>query len=152
MDDRVKKLATPKQCEIFAKNARMKGREDLAKQAQMQAIILRAKEHSASTEAEKEALQAVYAYEELLARKNGKKTRASRTWQMIKRHGIIEAVERAVNRATETQGYSLLVEMGLGDYAFEAVILRHPDVFSEDALRISKSRMAEFEARVNTAQ
>jgi hypothetical protein len=152
MDDRVKKLATPKQCEIFGKNARINGREDLARQAQMQAITLRAKEHNASTEAEKEALQAVYAYEEQLARKNGRKTRASRTWQMIKRHGIIEAVERAVKRSTETQGYSLLMEMGLEEYAFEAVILRYPGVFSEEAVRISKSRMTEFEARVETAQ
>lgn len=145
MDDRIKKLATPQQCEIFAKNARAKGREDLARQAQKQAVVLRAKDHHASTDAEKEALQAVYAYEESLAKKNGKRTRASRTWQMIKRHGIIEAVERAVNRPTETQGYSLLAEMGLEEYAFEAVILRYPEAFSEDAVRVASRRMDEFQ-------
>ncbi|MEX2258548.1 MAG: hypothetical protein WD672_07545 [Woeseia sp.] len=147
MDDRVSKLATPKQCEIFARNARANGREDLAKEAQKQAVLLRAREHNASTAAEKEALQAVYAYEDLLTKKNGKSTRASRTWQMIKRHGIIEAVERAVNRPTETQGYILLAEMGLEEFAFEAVILRHSGAFSREAVSISKSRMAEFKAR-----
>ncbi len=44
---------------------------------------------------------------------------------MIRRHGIIEAVEREVNREAETQVYPALVEMGLEKFAFEAVILRH---------------------------
>jgi hypothetical protein len=38
---------------------------------------------------------------------------------MINRHGNIGAVERAVNRPTETQGYTALVEMGLEDYALK---------------------------------
>lgn len=144
MDDRVTRLTTPEQCEIFARNARAKGREDLALQAQKHAVQLRAGAHDAESQAEKEALQAVYAYEEVLSKKNGRTTRASRTWQMIKRHGIIEAVERAVNRPTETQGYSVLSEMGLEEFAFEAVILRHPEVFSREAIEISKARMDQF--------
>jgi hypothetical protein len=52
---------------------------------------------------------------------------------MIERHGIIEAVERAVNRSSETIGYKALLEMGLEEYAFEAVILRHPELFGEEA-------------------
>ena len=86
----------------------------------------------------------MYAYEEVLAKKNGKRTRASRTWQMIERHGIIEAVERAVNRPSETAGYTVLVEMGLLEYAFEAVILRHPARFSEAAVSVSRQRMSEW--------
>lgn len=52
---------------------------------------------------------------------------------MINRHGIIQAVERAVNRKTEPMGYQALVEMGMADLAFEAIVLRHPDLFSEEA-------------------
>ena len=63
---------------------------------------------------------------------------------MIDRHGIIGAVERAVNRSAETQGYKALVEMGLEDYAFEAVVLRHPDLFSKEAVEISRERMKEW--------
>ncbi len=77
--------------------------------------------------------------------RNGKKTRAGRTWQMITRHGIIGAVERAVNRPTETQGYTALVEMGLEYYAFENVILRHPSLFSEQAVQISKERIDQWQ-------
>jgi hypothetical protein len=141
MDSRIAKLKTPQQCERFAKNAIEKDRPDLADEARKHAVELRADALNAKTDAEKEALRAVYAYEEVLSQKNGKRTRASRTWQMIDRHGIIEAVERAVNRPTETQGYNALVEMGLEEFAFEAVILRHPELFSKEAVLRSKDRM-----------
>jgi hypothetical protein len=141
MDDRVRRLTTPEQCEIFARNAIDRDRPDLANEARLRAVQLRADSHGAKSEAEKEALQAIYAYEEVLTKKNGKRTRASRTWQMIRRHGIIEAVERAVNRSAETQGYTSLVEMGLEEFAFEAVILRYPEVFSEAAVLKSKERL-----------
>lgn len=59
-------------------------------------------------------------------------------------YGIIGAVERAVNRRTETQGYTALVEMGLEDYAFESVILRHPSLFSEQAVQISRERIEQW--------
>lgn len=144
MDERIKRLDTVKKCENFAKNATEKGRSDLAKEARQRAVQLRAQEHGATSTAEKEALQAVYAYEDLLTNKNGRNTRASRTWQMINRHGIIESVERAVKRDAVTQGYTMLVEMGLEEHAFEAVILRHPDVFSDEAIRISRARLAEW--------
>jgi hypothetical protein len=35
-----------------------------------------------------------------------------------------------------------LAEMGLEDLAFEAVILRHPDEFSEEAAAKSKERLS----------
>ena len=146
MDKRIEKLKTPEQCAIFARNAIERDRPDLAEQARKRAVQLRADSLGAESDVEKEALQAVFAYEEVLSRKNGKRTRASRTWQMIDRHGIIEAVERAVNRKTETQGYTFLVEMGLEDFAFEAVILRHPDVFSKKAILHSRARLKGWKA------
>ena len=144
MDDRIRRLDTVRKCENFARNAAERGRPDLAKEARQRAVELRAEEHGAESVAEKEALQAVYAYEDLLTSKNGRTTRASRTWQMINRHGIIEAVERAVKRDAVTQGYTTLVEMGLEEHAFEAVILRHPEMFSQEAVDISRKRLAEW--------
>lgn len=141
MDDRIKKINSPEKCEIFAKNAIQKGRKDLADEALLRATELRAESYGAATQAEKEALQAIFAYEETLRVKNGKKTRATRTWQMIDRHGIIESVNRAVCRPTETQGYKALLSMGLGEFAFEAVILRYPEVFSAEAVRVSSERL-----------
>ena len=92
MNERIKNLDTPKKCEIFAKNALNAGREDLVKQAKERAIHLKAENYGAETSAEKEAIKAVYAYEEVLSAKNGKKTRASRTWPMIQKYGIINGI------------------------------------------------------------
>ena len=145
MDELILKLKTPDQCEAFAKNAIARNRLDLADQARIRAVQLRAETWGAKSEAEKEALQAVYAYEEVLTKKNGKRTKASRTWQMIKRRGIIESVEQAVNRGSETQGYTALAEMGLQDFAFEAVVLRYPELFSAEAVQRSRERMESWQ-------
>lgn len=93
----------------------------------------------------------MYAYERVLSLKRGKKVRASRTWQMIERHGIIGAVERAVNRPAETTGYTALVEMGMQDLAFEAVVIRHPKLFSDAAVARSQERLREWANADNLA-
>jgi hypothetical protein len=144
MNERIAKLKTPEDCERFARNARERSRPDLADEARKRAVELRAEAHGSTTDAERECLEAVYAYEEVLTAKRGRRTRASRTWQMINSHGILGAVERAVNRKTETTGYTALLEMGLQEYAFEAVVLRYPDLFSPETVQHSKSRMEEL--------
>lgn len=141
MSDVVSKLKTPEECAIFEKNVTERGHLDLAVAARKRAIELRAQAHGARSDVERECLEAVYAYERVLAANRGKNVHASRTWQMIKRRGIIGAVERAVNRKSETAGYRALVDMGLGDYAFESVILRHPSLFSAAAVDRSKARL-----------
>lgn len=146
MDERVLKLKTPADCETFAANANERGRPDLAQEARERSLQLHAMAFGANTEAERQCLQAVYAYEEVLSAKNGKRTKASRTRQMIKRHGILPAVERAVNRPQETVGYAALLDMGLEDYAFESVVVRYPELFSQDAVSRSTDRINEWKA------
>lgn len=143
MDPRVSRLKTLVECANFAKNARDRGAPELADQARRRAVELRAEAHGVTSEIERECLQAVYAYEEVLSAQKGKRQPASRTWQMIRRHGILPAVERVVARKEESSGYTALVEMGLTDFAFEAVILRHPEAFSPEAVARSKARMPE---------
>lgn len=138
-------LQTADECEIMEKNATARARHDLAVAARKRALELRALAYGASTAAERECLEAIYAYEQVLTVKNGKKTSASRTWPMVKRYGIIGAVERAVNRSEETVGYTALRDMGLEDYAFEAVILRYADsnLFSAEAIARSQARVSD---------
>jgi hypothetical protein len=143
MDESVERLTTYEDCVQFAINV-TDAYPDLARQARIRAVQLRGATYGAKTQAEREAIEAVYAYEDVLSQKRGKKVRASRTWQMIKRHGILPAVERAVDRSEVTTGYEALVQMGLQDFAFEAVILRHPTAFSSAALRRSEERQKEW--------
>ena len=145
-EERIEKLGTWQQCETFAKNAEARGRPDLAILAKRRAVELRVSLHAVQTFAEKEALRAVYAYEETLVRKHGRRIRASRTWQMIKRHGIIHAVERAVNRTGETQGYKALADMGMLDYAFENVVLRYPELFRVETVKRAQTRVESWDS------
>ena len=144
LDPRILKLKTEKDCSRFATNAIRLNRPDLAIAATRRSLELKAGTHGAIREVEIECLKAVYAYEEALSTKNGRATRANRTWQMIKRHGIVPAVERAVNRSHETMGYTTLCEKGLEDFAFEAVILRYPEIFTAETVERSKERMANW--------
>jgi hypothetical protein len=146
MSDIISKLRTPEECAIFEKNVTERGQPELALAARKRAIELRAQKYGATSDVERQCLEAVYAYERVLSQKHGRNIPAARTWQMIKRHGIIRAVERAVDRKAEASGYRALVEMGLQDYAFEAVILRHPESFSPAAVQRSRERLAQNSA------
>lgn len=141
MDDRIAKLKTPQECETFAKNALTLGRPDLALAAKGRAVKIRAEAYGATSDVERECIEAVFAYEEVLSAKAGRRQSASRTWPMIERYGIIEAVERVVIRKDDALGYTALVDMGLAEYAFEAVILRHPSAFSAAAIERSEERL-----------
>ena len=143
MDERVTHLKTPEECEQFVRN--VQGRlPELALQARQRAVELRAASaavrRGVTTAVEREALAAVYAYEAVKSLR-GRKFTASRTWQMIDRHGIIEAVERTVCRTKETAGYEALMAAGMEMFAFEAVVLRYPNVFSSEAVAQSTKRL-----------
>lgn len=143
MDYRVERLRTPAECEIFAKNAIARNHPELALAARRKAIDLQVSTHETASAVETEGLAAVYAYEALLTRRNGKKTRATATWQAVKRYGIIEAVQRAVSRpADEPPGTVTLRDLGLEDLTFEALVIRHEASFSAAAIEASKARLA----------
>ena len=135
------KLKTPAECAQMEANAMAKGRPDVVVACRKRAVELRALEFGSNGAVERECLEAIYAYEECLRVKNGRRTSASRTWPVVRRDGVIKAVDDIVSRRAESAGYAVLAEMGLGDYAFEAVVLRHPDRFSAEAVANSKARM-----------
>jgi hypothetical protein len=142
MDYRVARLRTPAECAIFASNARARNHPELALAAQRKAIDLQVATHTTGSALEAEGLAAVYAYEALLTRRNGKKTRATGTWQAVKRYWIIEAVQRAVCRPPEPAAITLR-DLGLQDLAFEALVVRHEASFSAAAIEVAKARLAE---------
>jgi hypothetical protein len=118
---------------------------ELANKARLRAVELRAHKHGYKTKVESELAKAIYAYEDILTLNNKRKTNATRTWQMVKRYGIIKAAEKAVNRPVEPMGYRVLVERGMKDLTFEAVITKYPKDFSQDIVKLSKSRLEELD-------
>lgn len=134
----IPKFRTPESYEQFAINVQEKSPER-AKEARRRAIELRAELHGAKTQVEREALEAVFAYERMLFLKHGKQQRAAYTWRSIEKNGIIGAVERAVKK--ESPGYQLLVENGLQDKILEAVVVRHPEAFQPETVETCRRRL-----------
>ena len=143
-DDKIIKLVghlkTPEDCEQVALNVEAK-QPAFAILARRKAIEIKAATHKATTEAEEHSYQAVYAYERVMTLERGRKTRATRQWKMVTKLGIIVAMESIVKTRTESAGYQALVKMGMQDMSFEAVVLRHPDVFSAEAVAQSKQSL-----------
>lgn len=109
-----------------------------------QAELIALEQFGATSSAEIESILAVLSYEQTLLQKHGKRQPAAYTWRMLKEHGVVSGVERVVTREAETQGYRALVGLGLQDFAFEAVVVRHPDIFSTEAVEQSSSRLRDF--------
>ena len=140
MDKRVAVLETARRCDTFIANVKKTIKDhaelaELVRQACRRKVLLLAEKHGAQNTLEREAIEAIFALESVTGK------RASRTWPMLERHGIIATVERVVNREHDSSGYAALVEMGMEDMLFERVVLRHPDQFSPKAVKRSEARL-----------
>lgn len=145
----IPKCSSPEGYEQYARNVeaqKVADWEEKAREAHRAAVRMRAEQRGAKTEAERECLQAIFAYEWTLFKKHGRRQSASYTWRAVRDHGIIAAVEKTVTKKKETAGYRALEAEGMLDMAFEAVVLTHPELFSADAVKMSQERMAQWQA------
>ena len=121
MHELVERIKKPELCYVFAKNALERGRAELAIEAYRHAVDLRAAEHEVQTEAELMALKAFYAYEEALSFQHGKRKRATGTWQMVNRYGILAALQKRLDSKSVEEALPALKELKMEDYSFQAV-------------------------------
>lgn len=121
MHELVERINEPELCYVFARNARKRGHPELALQAYRRAVDLRAERHETATEAEFAAARAIYAYEEALGYSKGKRTRATGTWQMVNRHGLLTAIQKRIESRSGDDILPVLRELGMEDYSFDAV-------------------------------
>ena len=130
MHELVMRIKDPELCYVFAANATHRGHPELALQAHRRAVDLRAEAHATSNEAELAAVRAIYAYEEALSYSKGKRIRATGTWQLVNRHGLLSALHRRLDSRGLDEMAPVLKELGMEDYSFAAVREAHPDAFS----------------------
>jgi len=142
-DVRVQRLTTPKQCLIFARNAHDRDRDDLARQCRHRWVELTAAEHLGTGEEEepvdRELWQALAASEFVLGRN------ATGTRLAIRRRGLVRAAEQVVCKGELSTMFTELDEAGLLEYAWEHVVLRNPDAFSEQARESAQARLEAYE-------
>jgi len=82
----------------------------------------------------------VNAFEHLRTEQNGRTTRLARTRQKVARVGVLRVLEDwAVGKKTE--GYDILMGLGLPELTGEAIVLRHPTHFSASAVEKAGRRL-----------
>ena len=133
MHELVLRIKDPELCYVFATNAKRRGHPELALQAHRRAVDLRAEAHPISSDAEFAAVRAIYAYEEALSYDQGKRTRATGTWQLVNRHGLLAAVHKRLESRNGDEVLPTLKELGMEDYSFSAVREAYPDAFGQKA-------------------
>ncbi len=66
---------------------------------------------------------------------------ATRTRQMIERYGAVDALSRMAINSEIQSGFKKLRDSNQLHLTFEAVILRHSDLFSESALKAAEFKL-----------
>lgn len=149
-DPRVQRLATPRECSIFERNARDRSRDDLAQQARERWVTLTADAHVEAEEEDdplrRELWQALSACEYVLGKA------ATGTRQIIRRRGLVRAAEQLACKGELSAGFEGLDEAGLLAYAWEHVVLRHPEAFSEAATQSARKRLEEYQQNAHAAE
>ncbi len=133
MHELVERIKEPELCYVFAKNAERRGHPELALQAYRRAVDLRAEDYETQSEAEFAAVRAIYAYEEAMSYRKGKRTRATGTWQLVNRHGLLSAVHKRIQSKSGDDVQPILEELGMGEYSFEAVGKAYPEDIQQAA-------------------
>ncbi|MEP1470244.1 MAG: hypothetical protein ABJK20_07310 [Halieaceae bacterium] len=129
MHELVLRINDPDKCYVFARNATRNGHPELALQVHRRAVDLRAETYEVASDAEFAAVRAIFAYEEALGFAKGKRTRATGTWQMVARSGLMAAVAKRLESRGGEDVTATLKELGMEDYSFRAVIDAYPEAF-----------------------
>ena len=81
--------------------------------------------------------------QQLFIKHNGKNVKASRSRQMIKRHGHKGALALWAENKEMTNGLKLLVKAGLEQFSAEQIVIDHADQFTPEQVANCKRKLAE---------
>lgn len=130
-------LKTQKECDIFINNARNQGREDLVSRINLRSIELSLKEyateHATTRDVEIACLKVLLGYERQKTLQKGRKSHATYTRRAFAQKGILPTVDAIVSKKRNTSGFENLQAFGLTEESFEAVVIKFPADFSQQA-------------------
>lgn len=154
MVDQSKILAFIAQCQdpnklkSLIKNARDRGHTALADAAFRKLISLVPSERPGTVEYD--FWQTVIAFEYVLTEERERTTRLSRTRQKVARVGVVQTLTDWALSDKETDGFRMLLERGMPELTGEAIVLRHPDTFDQQARIAAGRRLAAAGVDVST--
>jgi hypothetical protein len=136
----VARLKTVEECDQFVAN--VASNPKLVQAATKRSIEIQLASLTNVSQVVRDVWEVLYAYEEVLFIKHGKRLKAAYTRRAIENHGAIGAVERIVSqRSDDDDGFARLVAAGLPGMTFEAVVLRHAEHFSEQAIAQARAKL-----------
>ena len=102
---------------------------------------LMANEFDPQSDAERDCMVALAAYELVLEAKHGKKVKATYLRKSILQKGIIEAISSSILKGESTSGLNTLFQMGKAALAFENVVLKHSNSFTETVVLAAENTL-----------
>lgn len=93
------------------------------------------------TELERRFGEILAAYESFLSERNQRNTRASRTWQKIKRHGVKRALIDWATSKTEHAGFKALVDQGNWEMTAEYLVVSMANEFEPAVVAAARQRL-----------
>jgi hypothetical protein len=141
----ISKYTDPKELRNLMANAKRLKRDDVWREAFLRLCSLEGGDQADPLHHDFYATLA--AYEELLTEKNGRTTRASRTRQKLKNKGVVECLEDWATASVGTDGFNLLVSLGMVELTGEYLVMKYPHRFSQQAVDAASARMASATVR-----
>jgi len=93
---------------------------------------------------EADYIDALEAYERRLSEKNGKKTVAGYTRRARIQKGVQQLIVDLVMSRKPSSGFFELVDNGLAEHSFEALVLKHWEHFPPNVIAAAGRRMAQY--------
>lgn len=137
-------LQAPEDCRRVMERALSKGDVELYQGAFRRLCSLTGAAHDDPADPlVRAAWEAVAAYEQILYQKHGRSQPASRTRQKIKTKGVYQALLEWGKLRGDRPGFKALIDAGLPEFTFEAVILRFAHRFPTDVVESCRLTLAE---------
>lgn len=136
----IAKTDDPQKLRNFIANARRQGALEVEQAAFERLCYVQPSAKPGTVE--HEIWQSIHALEEMLSGERGKTVRLNRTRQKIAREGELKTAADLTLKPNASDGFRFLIEFGFPNLTFEAVTLRHPDLFSNDVLAAARNRLA----------
>ncbi|SDC49079.1 hypothetical protein [Paraburkholderia lycopersici] len=136
---RMSYLKTRDDCTQFARNVGDR-HPHLVLAARQRSVEVQVNAMNLDSALRRDIWSVVYAQEEAIFVKHGRRLRAGNTRKVITNRGELGAVEYVVKQPG-SESFELLHSLGLGDYTFEAVVLRNQEHFSSDVVDAARRKL-----------
>lgn len=138
--DYIDGCSDPEKLKIIAKNANQKDELEVEEAALRKLYSILPSQEPGTLEFD--VWRSIHALEGTLKRERGKTVRLNRTRQKIAKQGEKVTITDLINGKI-SEGFVMLIERDMAEFAFEAVALRHPKQFNEDTLHHAQTRLDE---------